>query len=39
MNEEKIKTLCIMIGVSIMHDVRMIVREELARVGLKEEEE
>jgi hypothetical protein len=35
--DEKVKTLCIMLGVSIMHDVRMVIREELERVGLKEE--
>ena len=38
MNDDaKIKQLCMLIGISIMHDVRMIVREELERVGIKEE--
>jgi hypothetical protein len=36
--DEKVKTLAIMLGVAVMHDIRMIIREELARVGLKEEE-
>ena len=36
-NEElspEIKQACIMLGIALMHDVRMVVREELARVGL-----
>lgn len=38
-DEAKIKQLAMMTGVAIMHDIRMIVREELARVGLTKEEE
>lgn len=30
----EIKQACIMLGIALMHDVRMVVREELARVGL-----
>ena len=33
-NDAKIKQLAMMTGVAIMHDIRMIVREELERVGL-----
>tara|TARA_B100000886_G_C20383176_1_gene474835 strand:- start:655 stop:849 length:195 start_codon:yes stop_codon:yes gene_type:complete len=31
---QEIKQACILLGVAIMQDVRMVVREELARVGL-----
>ena len=31
----EIKQACILLGIAVMQDVRMVVREELARVGLK----
>lgn len=31
----EIKQACILLGIAVMEDVRMVVREELARVGLK----
>jgi len=31
----EIKQACMMLGIALMHDVRLVVREELARVGLK----
>ena len=30
----EIKQACMMLGIALMHDVRLVVREELARVGL-----
>tara|TARA_B100000282_G_scaffold90182_1_gene63187 strand:+ start:986 stop:1174 length:189 start_codon:yes stop_codon:yes gene_type:complete len=30
----EIKQACILLGIAVMQDVRMVVREELARVGL-----
>jgi len=37
-DDAKIKQLCMLLGISIMHDIRMVVREELERVGLTKEE-
>jgi|TARA_B100002052_G_scaffold299162_1_gene335820 hypothetical protein len=37
-NEEEIKLLCVLLMTQIYNDIRTIVREELSRVGLKEEE-
>ena len=34
-----IEYLCMMVGIAIMHDVRMVVREELKRVGLTKKED
>lgn len=31
----EIKQACMMLGIALMHDVRLVVREELSRVGLK----
>jgi hypothetical protein len=31
----EIKQACMMLGIAVMSDIRMVVREELARVGLK----
>tara|TARA_B100000214_G_C23892956_1_gene592698 strand:- start:219 stop:467 length:249 start_codon:yes stop_codon:yes gene_type:complete len=36
-HDARLKQLCLMVGVAIMHDVRMVVREELERVGLTKE--
>jgi hypothetical protein len=35
--DDKIKELCFLLGISIMYDIRMVVREELERVGFKED--
>ena len=37
-DDAKIRQLCMLLGISIMHDIRMVVREELERVGLSKEE-
>ena len=36
--EARIKNLAMITGIAIMHDIRMVVREELERVGLKKED-
>ena len=36
--EARIKHLAMITGIAIMHDIRMVVREELERVGLTKEE-
>lgn len=33
-DDAKLRNLAMLAGVAIMHDVRMVVREELERVGL-----
>ena len=37
-NKEEIELLCILLMTQIYNDIRLIVREELSRVGLKEDE-
>ena len=38
MKDSEVKLLCILLVNQIYNDIRSIVREELERVGLKEEE-
>lgn len=37
-NKQEIELLCILLMTQIYNDIRLIVREELSRVGLKEDE-
>ena len=36
--EGKIRHQCLLLGVAVMSDIRLVVREELERVGLKKED-